>query len=236
MKIEYRAKNSDNRLQSTVLISVVCIMTSVFLCLSYSKAASWTPEDELRDHLQGNYPWEEIEVGNVQAPDNLSDERPESIQLVKGPLGKAVFSFMFSNNERVLVRADVRAYGQVLMSRRPFQKRHIIEEDDIYIAKMDVGKMPRNVLKDPEKIIGKSLKRSINANMTIEEDMIEMYQLVERGRRVVLLMSHEGMIIRADGRTKEKGYVGMTVRAINASSKKIVSGVLIDENTVKIEL
>lgn len=243
MKIDYRgqntelrAHNSDNILQGIVLLSVVCVLTSVILHLSSCKAAAWTPDDELKSYLSDNYPWEEIEVSNVQAPENLADENPESIQVVKGPLGRAVFSFMFSDNERILVRADVRAYGQVIMSRRPFQKRHVIEEEDIYLAKMDIGKMPRNVLKDPDKIIGKALKRSINANMAIEEGMIEMYQLVERGRRVILLMSHEGMIIRADGKTKEKGYVGMTVRVINSSSKKIVSGVLIDENTVKVEL
>ncbi len=236
MKIEYRAKNTDNRLQSIVLISVVCVLTSVFLCLSYSKAATWSPEDELRTYLSDNYPWEEIEVSNVQTPDKLTDERPASIQVEKGPLGRAVFSFIFSNNEKISVRADVRAYGRVIMSRRPFQKRHVIEEEDIYLSKMEIGKMHRNLLKDPEKILGKSLRRSINANMPIEEDMVEMSQLVERGKRVVLLLSYEGMIIRADGQTKEKGYVGMPVRAINTSSKKAVSGVLIDENTVKVEL
>lgn len=236
MKIENGTQITDSRLQSIVLISAVCILTSVFFCLSYSKAATWNPEDELRAYLSDNYPWEEIEVSNVQAPDKLNDERPVSIRVEKGPLGRAVFSFIFSNNEKILVQADVRAYGRVIMSRRPFQKRHVIEEEDIYLSKMEIGKMHRNLLKDPEKILGKSLKRSINANMPIVEDMVEMFQLVERGKRVVLLLSYEGMIIRADGQTKEKGYVGMPIRAINTSSKKPVSGVLIDENTVKVEL
>ncbi len=221
------------------LIFTICIvLVSSFIMLSSAlvAAATWTPEDELRAYVQDNYPWEEIEVSNVQVQGTLSDERPERIQVEKGPLGRAVFSFIFSNDEKILVQADVRAYGRVIMSRRPFQKRHVIEEEDIYLTKMDIRKMPRNLLRDPEKILGKSLKRSINANMPIEEDMVEMFQLVERGKRVVLLLSLKGMIIRADGKTKEKGYVGTSVRAINISSKKEVSGVLIDENTVKVEL
>ena len=221
------------------LIFTICIvLVSSFIMLSSAlvAAATWTSEDELRAYVQDNYPWEEIEVSNVQVQGTLSDERPERIQVEKGPLGRAVFSFIFSNDEKILVQADVRAYGRVIMSRRPFQKRHVIEEEDIYLTKMDIRKMPRNLLRDPEKILGKSLKRSINANMPIEEDMVEMFQLVERGKRVVLLLSLKGMIIRADGKTKEKGYVGTSVRAINISSKKEVSGVLIDENTVKVEL
>lgn len=224
-------------LTATYTIIMSCmVVISFFILLPSSFAETWTPEDVLKEYLLENYPWEEIEVSGVDMPGRLNDERPESIQVVKGPLGRSIFSFMFSNNERILVQADVRAYGQVIMSRRSFQKNHVIEEEDIYLAKMDTRRMPRNALRDPEKIMGKSFKRSINANLPIEEDMIEMYEMVERGRRVILLMNHEGMTIRADGKTKEKGYVGKTVRAINVSSKKVVSGVLIDENTVKIEL
>jgi flagella basal body P-ring formation protein FlgA len=236
MKIDHGTQNTDNRLQRIILISAVCVLTSVFLCLSNSKAATCNPENELRSYLSDNYPWEEIEVSNVQVSDKLSDECPERIHVEKGPLGSAVFVFIFSDNEKVLVSADVKAYSRVIMTRRPLQKRHVIEEEDIYLSKMDIGKLPGNALKDPGKILGKSLKRSINANITIKEDMIEMSQIVERGRSVVLLLSHEGMIIRTNGKTKEKGYVGMPVKAINDSSKKVVSGVLIDENTVKVEL
>ncbi len=236
MKTEYRAKNTDNRLQRIVLVSAVCVLVSLFLCLSFSKAATCNPEDELRSYLSDNYPWEEIEVSNVQVSDILSDECPVRIHVEKGPLGRAVFAFIFSNDEKVIVSADVKAYGRVIMTRKSLQKRHVIEEEDIYLSKMDIGKLTGNSVGDPEKILGKSLKRSINANITIKEDMVEMSQLVERGKRVVLLLSHEGMVIRTGGKTKEKGYVGMPVRAINISSKKEVSGVLIDENTVKVEL
>lgn len=236
MKIEFRRQITDNGLRRTSLFSVVCVLTSVFLCLSYSKAETWNPEDELRAYLTDNYPWEEIEVSNVQESGGLSDERPERIQVEKGPLGRAVFAFIFSNDEKVMVSADVKAYGRVIMSKGQLQKRHVIEEEDIYLTRMDVGRLPGNLVKDPEKILGKTAKRSISANVPIKEDMIEMSQLVERGKSVVLLLSHEGMVIRTNGKTKEKGYVGMPVRAINISSKKLVSGVLIDENTVRVEL
>jgi len=52
----------------------------------------------------------------------------------------------------------------------------------------------------------------------------------------VLLFNAHGFNISAAGETREKGYVGMAVKAINVSSKKEVRGVLIDERTVKVEL
>jgi flagella basal body P-ring formation protein FlgA len=101
---------------------------------------------------------------------------------------------------------------------------------------MDIKKMPNSSVKDPESIMGKSLKRSISANIPVVENMIEMSRVVKRGSRVVLVIDHGGLSIKAAGKIKEKGYVGMAVRAVNLSSRREVVGVLIDENTVKVEL
>jgi flagella basal body P-ring formation protein FlgA len=199
-------------------------------------ATSWNPEDVLRSYLINNYPWEEIEISDVQVKGEIGNEAPEKIIVEKGPVGRAVFSFVFRNNKKITVRAKVRAFAWVVKSKRPFKKNYVIRDEDIYFAKMDIRKMPNGSVKDPKEISGKSLKRSIIANIPIVEGMVEMYQFVKRGKRVVLLINHGGLNITAAGKTREKGYVGKPVRAINLSSKKEIIGVLIDEKTVKVEL
>ena len=218
------------------LCSVLCALYFVFCALSSVFAASWSPEDVLRSYLMNNYPWEEIEVSNVKVMGKINSEPPQRVLVEKGPIGKAVFSFVFRDNKRTIVKANVRAFGMLVKSKRPYRKRHVIRAEDIYLAKMDIRKMPGGSVKDPSKIIGKSLKRSITANIPVVEDMIEMSRVVARGKRVVLLIDYSGLSIRAAGKTKEKGYVGKAVRAINLSSKKEVNGVLIDEKTVRVEL
>ncbi|MBI4682646.1 MAG: flagellar basal body P-ring formation protein FlgA [Nitrospirae bacterium] len=235
MKIEHRAQSTDNRLKRIVWLSIACSFISVFFCLS-SKAAPWEPEDVLKSFLVNNYPWEEIEVSNVKVAGRICDETPDRILIEKGPLGKAVFSFICKNNERAIVKADVRAFGWVVMSRMSFERGHVIRDEDTYLAKMDIGKMPRSSVKDPAGILGRSLKRSIIANMPVVEDMIEMSRIVARGKIVELVLDFNGLSIKTAGKTKEKGYVGMPVKAINISSKKEVTGVLIDENTIRVDL
>lgn len=215
----------------TVLISYFIVMPSVFV-----SAASWSPEDELRSYLLKNYPWEEIDISNVQLIGKISNELPERIIVEKGPLGRAAFSLILKNNKKIILKAHVRAFGRVVKSKRPFKKNHVIASEDIYLSKIDIRKMPGSSVKDPEKILGKSLKRSITVNIPIVEDMIEMSQVVARGESVVLLLSYKGMSIRTSGKTKEKGYVGMPVRAMNISSKKEVIGILVDNRTVKVVL
>ncbi len=220
----------------TSVLYKLLLLSLVFLPFSFAAESAWSPEDELKHYLMNNYPWDDIEVTNVKVMGKSGDRAPERIIVEKGPLGRAVFVFVSENNKRNIVKASVRAFGQIVKSKRSFGKRHVIAEEDIYLAKMDVRKMPRSTVKDPDTIVGKSLKRSIMANVPVLEGMIESSRVVARGMRVVLLINSNGLTIRAAGKTKEKGYVGKPVRAVNLTSKREVSGVLIDDRTVEVEL
>ncbi|UCD35214.1 MAG: flagellar basal body P-ring formation protein FlgA [Nitrospiraceae bacterium] len=221
-------------------LAAVLLLILVSICLIAPPGAlgeaPWKPADALKTYLLDNYPWEEIEVSNILMTGDMKEQPPVKIIVEKGPIGSSVFTFVFKDKTRNIVRANVRAFGWVVMTRRAYQRRHTIGDSDIYRAKMDVRKMPRSAIRDPQKVLGKSLKRSVAANLPLVEGMIENSQVVSRGKLVVLLISNEGMSVRAAGKTKEKGYVGMPVTAINLSSKKEVSGILVDESTVKVEL
>jgi flagella basal body P-ring formation protein FlgA len=218
-------------------LGVVCFTSMLLVLLGFISlsAAALSVDDIIKAYLLDNYPWENIEIGNIRIMGELGDKEPERIVLEKGPIGKAVFSF-YTSDKRVIVKANVKAYDWIVKSKRPFSKGHVLGEDDLYVEKIEIDKMPRSAVKNPDKLIGKSLKRSIAANLPVVENMVEKYQVVKRGQMVVLIIGNEGFNISVSGKTKEKGYVGKPVRAINLSSKKIVTGVLIDENTVKVRL
>ncbi len=217
---------------------VIVFIVSFMILPSAIEAApnSWDPQEEIESFLANNYPWDEIEVRNVRVKGKAVNKAPESIFVEKGPIGKAVFSFMYNDGRRVLVNAYVRVFESVLKSKRSFSRGHVITFDDLYLSKMDIRKIPKSAIMDPATIVGKSLKRSMSANVPIVENMIEMSRVIKRGKRVVLVINNSGLSITAYGKTREKGRIGMPVKAINLSSNKEVIGVLIDENTVKVEL
>jgi flagella basal body P-ring formation protein FlgA len=220
-------------------LAVLCaafIASFILLSSSSATSASWNTEETLETFLMDNYPWENIEVRNVKVIGTLHSDPPERIIVEKGPLGKAVFSFVSGDERKTIVKAHVQAFGNVVKSKRPLRRKHVMEGEDIYLAKVDIRKIPNGSMSDPEKIVGKSLKRSIAANIPIQENMVQMSRVVGRGMRVNIIVSSNGLNIRATGRTNEKGYVGQPVRVMNLSSKKIISGILVDEKTVKVEL
>ena len=223
--------HGNGKSRRVCFISLVLLL-SVFISLS---AAELNIDDLIINHLSENYPWENIEIGNVRVMGELGDGEPDRIEVEKGPIGKAVFAF-YDSGKRVLVKANIKAYDWIVKSRRPFSKGHVIEEDDLYVEKIEINKMPRSAVNNPEIIIGKSLKRSIIANIPVVENMVEKYQVIKRGQIVKLIIGNKGFSISVSGKTKEKGYVGKPVRAVNLSSNKVVTGVLIDEGTVKVKL
>lgn len=217
-----------------VLLSVFCVLGSGFCIPSSAIAAPWDLENVIKEYLTDNYPWAAIEVNNIKVYGDIPEEAPRRIVIKKGPLGKAAFSLEFKGRRAITVTADVRALDWVVKSKRPFRKGHILQKDDVYLSLMDVKRMPRSAIRSPDEIIGKPLKRSVIADMPIVEGMLEKAPLVKRGQPVVLLIESRGLRITTLGMTKEKGYVGMPVKAINLSSRKEVSGILINENTVKV--
>ena len=230
------SKSINDFCMYTRLLCVVIIASVISLLSLPVIAGPWTPEAVLEAYIAENYPWGEIEIRNLRVIGEFKENAPDSIIVEKGPIGKAIFSFMYQSGAKVTVKAYVRAFEQVIKSKRPFRKGHVIERDDIYTERMDIRRMPSGAVGKPELLIGKSLRRTIIANIPIVEDMVEHSQLVKRGKSVILLIENRGLKITAAGKIKEKGYVGSSVRAVNMSSQKEVTGVLIDKNTVKVML
>jgi flagella basal body P-ring formation protein FlgA len=65
--------------------------------------------------------------------------------------------------------------------------------------------------------------------------MVSDTAVVKRGHKVTLVIESPSFIITTLGEIKENSSVGSHVKVLNLASKKIISGTLTDENTVKVE-
>jgi flagella basal body P-ring formation protein FlgA len=219
--------------------SVLVILVSA-LCFSVPIAFSSTQgiEDVLKEYLRNNYPWSEIEINNLTVNNEMPGKEIKEIMIEKGPPGKTIFVLEFEDDKKITATANIKAYDHILVSRRAFKKGYYLQKDDVYTVLMDVQKIPNNALKgkDIGKVVGKQLLRSIIANMPLSSGMVSETPIVKRGQRVILLVESEGLKITAIGEMKKDSAVGKYAKVINLASKKIVTGLLINKNTVKMVL
>lgn len=212
------------------------LLLGLYLLLAAGSAhASPGIADILGDHLRQNYPWAEVEVRDVEVQGVVPKEVPERILVLKGPPRKTVFRMEYADGRSLEATADVKVFDWVLMARRAFRKGYVLQKGDVYATLMDAGLIPKDAVRGSDVALGKTLMRSIVANRPITSSMVSDAQPVKRGQKVILLVESRDFSITAAGETKENGHVGDFVKVMNMNSKKVVTGVLVDENTVRVE-
>lgn len=219
-----------------VLQGILLLGALVLLVAPAQAGSSWSVKAVLTDHLRQHYPWAEIEVSDIVLDGEAPQSPPRKILVDRRPPGRTVFSLFFPGNRKLTATAQVAAYDRVVMGSRAFGKGYTLNNGDVYEALMDVTRIPRNALRDSGQALGKPLSRSILANMPLQESMIEDSPVVKRGRRVELLVEAPGFAIRGAGELQQNGSVGDYVKVMNLASKKIVTGLLLDQRTVRVEL
>jgi flagella basal body P-ring formation protein FlgA len=153
--------------------------------------------------------------------------------------GKVPFSVQFNVNgkfyKRVWAIAKVELMAEVVFTKKPLGRHRPITESDIVLRKMDLAKLPSDVITDPDSVLGKRTRRAIGSNTVMRANLVESPPLVKRGDVVVILAESGGLRITALGQVKKKGRLGESIPVMNYDSKKVVYARVIDSNTLKVE-
>jgi flagella basal body P-ring formation protein FlgA len=222
-----------NKLWPWCLSVLFGLLMSLGLGLS-AWSSTWEPREIVKTYLKAHYPWPEIEILDITGSDDLPKVPPETVRLITGPLGRTVFSFGFRSGEKVIVQAQVRALDWVVATRRPLKQGQLIEKDDIYLSLIDVRRMPKDALCRLEGAWGKVVRRSMEINMPVAENVLGDVPVIKKGQRVTLIISGPGLKITTQGEAREDGHSGRQMKVVNLFSKRDLRGVPVDENSVQV--
>ena len=139
------------------------------------------------------------------------------------------------SRSEVTLSGWVDAFGPVVCTTRSMQKGEVIGENDVYLARKNLSRLPSNTLTDQDKAMGLILKSNVGGNTCLKEWMLKRNPTVERGKRVTILARMDGLKISVPGRTIEKGFIGDFIKVENVMSKKKVFARVIDSATVAVE-
>lgn len=230
-----KIKNLKFKILRLYFFNFLTLNFALFLCFSGIAAGYQSIENVLKEYLKEHYPWAEYEISDLTISDTPTDKIPEKIIVEKGLPGKTIFILEFKDGKKIRATARVKAFDWVLMSKRPLRKGYQLQADDLYTALMDLTKIPKGALQDADKAEGKTLTRSIIANKPLTDNMISDAPVVKKGQAVIILLESPNINIAAKGELKGNSRVGDHVKVINTATKKVLTGILTDENTVKVE-
>lgn len=217
------------------MVSVFCTFSFAFFLIYSSATALWNPKELFLSYLKNNYPWGKIEISDFFINGKVPEETPENISLDKGPPGKTIFKMEFGNGLVVTGTANVKVFEEVVFSKKSLKKGHYFKKEDLYKKTIETIRIPIGAVNNIDNVVGKTLTRSIIANIPITDNMLASAPILKRGHKVNLIVESSSFIITTLGELKENAYVGDTVKVVNTASKKVISGLLVDESTVKVE-
>jgi len=214
------------------------VLSAVVLALyapSAAHARGPAPAEILRTYVLEHRPWADVEVRNLVLSTDPPADSPRRIVVERGLPGRTVFAMEYGDGITVKATADVAAFAEVVASARPLSRERPLKEGDVCLVRMEVENIPTGAVTDLRAVVGKTLTRSIGANLPIVDRYLAGSTLVKRGGKVTLLVETGRIRITTTGETRDNAYVHTSVRAVNLASRKTVTGILIDENTVRVD-
>ena len=201
---------------------------------SAAHAGGPAPAEILRTYVLAHRPWADVEVRNLVLSTDPPAGSPRRIVVERGLPGRTVFAMEYGAGVTVKATADVAAFQEVVASARPLSRERLLTEGDVCLVRMEMEKIPAGAVTDLRAVVGKTLTRSIGANLPIVDRYLAGSPLVKRGGKVTLLVETGRIRITTTGEIRDNAYVNASVRAVNLASMKTVTGILIDENTVRV--
>ena len=154
-------------------------------------------------------------------------------------VGQVPFAVSFDVNgksyRKVWARVTIEVLAEVVITSKPLGRHKPITEDDITVLKMDLAKVPSDVITDLDAVLGKRTRRAIGSKTVLRANLVEFPPLVKRGDIVMIVAETQGLKVTALGQVKKKGAFGDRIPVVNFESKKVLYARVMDSNTVKVD-
>ena len=234
-KVNRQAAPKGSLFRAALSFLVLCAVVLAVSPPSAAHAGGPSPAEILRTYVLAHRPWTDVEVRHLALSADPPAGSPRRIVVERGLPGRTVFAMEYGDGITVKATADVAAFEEVVASARPLSRERPLTEGDVCLVRMEVENIPSGAVMDLQAVVGKTLTRQIGANLPIVERYLAASPLVKRGGKVILLVETGGIRITTTGEIRDNAYVNTSVRAVNLASRKTVTGILVDENTVRVD-
>jgi len=154
------------------------------------------------------------------------------------PLGNCWVKVYFFKNNGIFQTANlnlqINLFQKVLVARESIKQGQNLTPELFDVARREVTSLADPPIVSSEELDGKSAARAMAAGRTLTQSFLQNQEIVKRGDVVSIEYSSGSIKITASGEAKESGCQGETIKVKNMSSSKIISAVVQDEKTVKI--
>ncbi|HHM23877.1 MAG TPA: flagellar basal body P-ring formation protein FlgA [Bacteroidetes bacterium] len=204
-------------------------------------------EDRIKMFLLKEYSQnhDEIRIEVSQVPDAIEVDPVDwevKVESRSGTVRNGVNSLdvtVFSSKEiykKFVASARLRTFDDVVVAARLINRGEQLKAEDLKLERVETTNFKRDYFTDLSELIGLQAKQVIAAEKPIFAGMVELPDLIHRGDVVRIVVQLKNLKVTAMGKALENGKKGEKIRVQNLSTGKKLTGTIVDEKTVVVEL
>lgn len=171
---------------------------------------------------------------NALAFDSLSI-KPMTKSKPRGLLALKVALFNVGQKiETGQIRVKIAYFENVLVATDRIRRHQLINNENCTAKRMEITSLTARPLTSENSLADLRSKRDIRNGQILSSGSTEKIPTILSGQGVSILYKSTILEISAKGKAMESGYVGEKIRIKNEQSKKIITGIIIDSETVEI--
>ena len=141
-----------------------------------------------------------------------------------------------TNPWRIFISAHIKQFTQVIIAKQPLAKGHRIQAKDLMLQRTDVTHLRSSYLNNKQQAINYITKRRLNRGDIISLNQLKKPILIKRGDTVSIIAISDGFQINTKGVALNNASKGELIRVKNSKSKKIIQGIAVNSQTVRVKL
>jgi len=137
---------------------------------------------------------------------------------------------------RIFISSYIKLFTNVIITTQPLAKGHKIQESDLMLLRSDITSLRSNYFSRKQGVINKITKRRLNRGTIISPKHLTKPILIKKGDTVSIIAKSNGFQVRMKGIAQHNASKGELIRVKNSKSKKIIQGIAVNSQTVRIQL
>ncbi len=125
-------------------------------------------------------------------------------------------------------------FERVVCVKKDLPRNTVLKRRDLRLVRLNVSRLPGNILLDKEEAVGKRLTQSVRSGKHLRGSMLGEPPLIKKGARVNIVAMRGRVKVITKGIARRDGVKGKQIEVKNISSKKIVTGRVVDGRTVEV--
>ena len=135
----------------------------------------------------------------------------------------------------VFLPVTVKAFGPAWIAKSNVNAGAVLTMADAMAAEVDWADDVSPVVALPEQWVGQIATRSWSAGQAIRQSMLKPAQVFQAGTQIRVVAQGVGFQVTSDGQAMTAGVVGQVAR-VRMDSGRVMSGMVLDARTVRIEM